>query len=444
MTIDLKDDALYQAAKRTALEKKSAADLMAANWKVDDEGNFDISRKEYGDYTTTMKEADEAKAFVQAVEANRSFDAYFDAAPVPEAAMAAAAAANGGGGEFKTLADIFIEGKQFQAARERGSQGGNPWFDDVQSLRGSLEGKSIHALSAGTFTAQSLGTVQHQGITERALRKTRIRDLFPKSSTKASVLHGVQETGWVNNAKQVRQRYAADGVSPATGADTDVWGWKPKSKIQLKTVMFPVATIAHTLDAHKNILDDEPRLRTFLNNRMAEGVKYAEDFDLLHSVGGANSEEITGLFNTTGVQEYPGEAADKYSVQVRRAITKAQLAEYDPSGLVVSPTMWEAIEVEEDDYGSFRVAVNVAIGAVKQVWHLDVVSTTAMSDENFLIGSFGLGAQLHDREQVNVIMSTENGTNVEHNLVTFRAEERIALEVVRPESFVIGEWTTPA
>jgi HK97 family phage major capsid protein len=176
---------------------------------------------------------------------------------------------------------------------------------------------------------------------------------------------------------------------------------------------------------------------------MADGVKYTEDYDLLHSVGGSNSEEITGLFNVPGIQLYTGLATDKYSVQIRRAITKAQLAEYDPTGVVLSPEMWEQVEVEEDGYGGFRVAVNVAVGAVKQVWHLDVVSTTAMSDDDFLLGSFGLGAQLHDRELVNVTMSTENADNYERNVVTFRAEERVALEVPRPESFVRGTWTAP-
>jgi HK97 family phage major capsid protein len=340
----------------------------------------------------------------------------------------------GGASEAKSLADVFMGSSEFKSAQESG-------FKNVQRIVGELEGKSIHSLTAGTYTAQSLGMVEHTGITERAMRKTRIRDLYPKSTTKAAVLHGVIETGWVNNAKQVRQRYAADGTSPATGTDTDVFGHKPKSTITLRNVMYPVATIAHTLDAHKNILDDEPRLRTFLNTRMAEGVKYAEDYDLLHSVG--SSEEITGLFNVTGVQNYTGLAADKYSVQIRRAITKAQLAEYDPTGIVISPEMWENVEVEEDGYGGFRVAVNVAVGAVKQVWHLDVACTTAMSDENFLIGAFGLGAQLHDREAVNVTMSTENNDNFERNVVTFRAEERVALEVPRPESFVVGSWTTP-
>jgi HK97 family phage major capsid protein len=171
---------------------------------------------------------------------------------------------------------------------------------------------------------------------------------------------------------------------------------------------------------------------------MLEGVKYAEDYDLLHSVG--DGEKITGLFNTTGVQQYAGLNTDKKSVQVRRAITKALLAEYDPSGLVVSPEMFEAIEVEEDGNGAFRVAVSVAIGAEKRIWRLNVVETTAMANENFLVGAFGLGAQLHDRESVSVKVSTEHGENFTDGACTFLATERVALEVPRPESFIVGTW----
>lgn len=427
---------MLAAAKTALLEKKSIADGIAANFTVDENGNFSVSKKQYGDYTTAVNEAKEAKAYIDSIETMNEIGAYLAA---PASQPQAAQGLGGASMEAKSLADVFIESKGYQAGLARG--GSSP-FEEVTRIASTLEGKSIHALTAGTVTHQSLGSAQHVGITERQLRKTRVRDLFPKSTTKASVLWGIRETGWENAAKQVRQRYAADGVSPATGGPTDVYGKKPKSKIDMETVMYPVATIAHTLDAHKNILDDEPRLRTFLNQRMADGVKFAEDFDLLHSVGGA--EEVTGLFNVPGVQQYSGLATDKYSVQIRRAITKAQLAEYDPTGIVLSPEMWEQVEVEEDGYGGFRVAVNVAVGAVKQVWHLDVVSTTAMSDEEFLIGSFGLGAQLHDREQVNVIMSTENADNIERNVVTFRAEERLALEVPRPESFVVGSWTAPA
>jgi HK97 family phage major capsid protein len=314
-------------------------------------------------------------------------------------------------------------------------------FANVSNITTQLEGKSLYNFAAGSHSFQGLGTNQDIGIQERAYRKMHIRDLFPKSTTKASVITGLRELGWVNNAAQVKQRYAADGTSAATGADTDVFGRAPKSKLSLKTVLFPVAEVKHSLDAHVNILADDGRLKSFINNRLVEGVKYAEDFDLLHSVG--DGEKLTGIFNAEGVQDYDGLASDKYSVQVRRAITKALLAEYEPSGLVISPNMWEKVELEEDETGAFRVAISVAVGAVKKVWRVNVVETTAMDDANFLIGAFGMGAMLHDREAVKVVASTEHGTNFTDGACTFLATERLALEIVRPESFVVGNWTAP-
>jgi HK97 family phage major capsid protein len=67
-----------------------------------------------------------------------------------------------------------------------------------------------------------------------------------------------------------------------------------------------------------------------------------------------------------------------------------------------------------------------------------------MDDAKFLVGAFGTGAQLHDRESVKVVASTEHGTNFTDGACTFLATERLALEVARPESFVVGSWTVPA
>ncbi len=64
----------------------------------------------------------------------------------------------------------------------------------------------------------------------------------------------------------------------------------------------------------------------------------------------------------------------------------------------------------------------------------------AINQGKFLIGSFGLGARLYDREQVSVQVSTENRDNFERGVVTMRGSERIGLEVPRPESFVYGSF----
>ncbi|MFJ7054695.1 phage major capsid protein [Streptomyces albidoflavus] len=421
------------AELQKALQAKSAqAERISQSFKVEDGGQFVVSSEQAAAFKKVSAEATEIKSLIDAEQGLTEVKQYLEAPEQPPAA--ATHYGQRPGLEEKSLGDLFIESDSYKHATESG-------FRDRPYIRADIEGKSIFSLSAGTVTHQVLGSAQNVGIAERPFRKFHVRDLFPKSRTKNAVLYGARETGWTNNARQVKERYAADGTSPATGADTDTWGRAPRSKLTLTPVMYPVAEVAHLLDAHKNILADEPRLKTFINTRMVEGVKYAEDWDLLHSVG--DGQSITGLYNTPGVQQYTGLASDQYSVQIRRSITKALLAEYDPTGIVLSPTMWEHVEVEEDKNGAFRVAIAVAIGAEKKVWRLNVVETTAMADSDFLIGAFGLGAQLHDRENVSVTVSSENGTNYEQGLITFRADERLALEVPRPESFVIGQWTTP-
>ncbi|MFG2408757.1 phage major capsid protein [Streptomyces brevispora] len=425
------DNARIKELQKQLQVKSAEAETISQAFKVED-GNFVVSTEQATAFRKVSSEAQEIKSLIDAEQGLVEIKQYLDAPDTQPAAASHYGQVRGM--EQKSLGDLFVESDAFKRATSAG-------FDDRPYIRAAMEGKSIFSLSAGTVTHQTLGSVQNLGIAERAYRKWHVRDLFPKSSTKQTVLYGARETGWTNNARQVKERYAADGSSPATGADTDTWGRAPRSKLSLTPVMYPVAEVAHLLDAHKNILSDEPRLKTFINTRMTEGVKFAEDWDLLHSVG--DGQSLTGIYNTPGVQQYTGLNSDKYSVQIRRAITKALLAEYEPTGIVLSPTMWEHVEVEEDDNGAFRVAIAVAIGAEKKVWRLNVVETTAMADTDFLIGAFGLGAQLHDRENVSVTVSSENGENFEKGLITFRADERLALEVPRPESFVIGQWTEP-
>ncbi|MEU8540902.1 phage major capsid protein [Streptomyces sp. NPDC048717] len=428
---------LINNLRQQLAEKSAEAERISRTFKVEDNGGFVVSTEQAAAFKKVSTDAMELKQLIANAESLGEVKQYLAEPEGPSAAgqhygqspMHASAV------EGKSLGDLFVESDAYQNAAQAG-------FRDRPYVRAEMEGKSIFSLSGGTVTHQTLGSAQNLGIAEREYRKLHIRDLFPKSSTKQSVLYGARETGWTNSARQVKERYGSDGSSPATGADTDTWGRAPRSKLSLVPVMYPISEIAHLLDAHKNILSDEPRLKSFINSRMVEGVKYQEDWDLLHSVG--DGQSLTGIFNTPGVQSYRGLPTDKYSVQIRRAITKALLAEYEPTGIVLSPTMWENVEVEEDDTGAFRVALQIAVGATKRVWRLDVVETTAMADEQFLVGAFGLGAQLHDRQSVSVTVSTENGENVERGLVTFRADERVALEIPRPESFVIGNWTTPA
>uniref|UniRef100_UPI00106C827A phage major capsid protein n=1 Tax=Pseudomonas aeruginosa TaxID=287 RepID=UPI00106C827A len=78
------------------------------------------------------------------------------------------------------------------------------------------------------------------------------------------------------------------------------------------------------------------------------------------------------------------------------------------------------------------------------LWGLPVVATEiAAFQGKFLTGAFQTGAQIFDREDANVVISTENADDFEKNMISIRCEERLALAVKRPEAFIFGTFTPP-
>lgn len=71
---------------------------------------------------------------------------------------------------------------------------------------------------------------------------------------------------------------------------------------------------------------------------------------------------------------------------------------------------------------------------------LPVVATTAIAKDKFLVGDFRRAANLYDREQANVALSTEDGDNFVRNMVTIRAEERLGLAVKNPTALSFGDF----
>lgn len=417
---------------------------MSDSWKTEGEGQFVLSPAEFKSYQDTVNEAKQIQELLVVEEAASGI---FDFLARPDGAAIGgddAAAVQRGRMGRKSLAGSFLDSDEFKSmkANQWRHGGGIEVPTGIYDLAALSEAKDIYSAMGGTIpNIPTIGSAQALGWTERTLRQGRVRDLFPSERTNAAVLYGIRETGFTNRAAAVRQRTAANGTSAPTGGATDVYGLKPRSDLSIAPVTYPIATIAHLMYVHKNTLDDEPRLRGLIDRDLIDGVKMAEDEAILY--GDGTGENLTGLMHTGGVQEYTGLATDKRSAQIRRAITKAVLAYFQPTGVVLSPADWEHVELETDLNGAYTVALSVAVGGEKRVWRLQVTDTPAMAEGQFLLGAFGTGAKLYDREQVNVQLSTENRDFFERNVYTLRAEERLGLVVDRPESFVIGAFTEP-
>lgn len=124
------------------------------------------------------------------------------------------------------------------------------------------------------------------------------------------------------------------------------------------------------------------------------------------------------------------------------AILQVVLAEYPATAFVLNPIDWAKIELTKDAGGNYIIG-NPQGSLTPTLWNLPVVSTQAMAAGEFLTGAFSFAAQIFDRMDIEVLLSTENVDDFEKNLVSIRAEERLAFAVYRPEAFVTGDVEGP-
>lgn len=253
-------------------------------------------------------------------------------------------------------------------------------------------------------------------------RQMTIRDLIAPGTTTSNMVQYVKETGFTNNAAPV-----AENTS------------KPYSDITFAMENASVQTIAHLMKASRQILDDASALASFIDARARYGLMIKEEGQLLYGNGtGANLHGIipqaSAYAAPTGAEVTTEQRIDR----LRLAILQAALAEYPATGIVLHPTDWATIELLKDNTGKYIIG-NPQNGTTPTLWRLPVVSTQSINQNAFLVGAFNLGAQIFDRMDIEVLVSTENTDDFEKNMVTLRAEERLAFAVYRPEAFVTGE-----
>jgi len=346
---------------------------------------------------------------------------------------------NGAGMQAKSLGQMVVESAEF-----KGREGARMRDFEIKGDLGShflpqgtdIEGKDIYTAVGGTQTNYTFGTTERDPMIPRPMRTQRVRDLFPVAQTRANLIQYVRVLGFlggVNAARPVPEREVVGGVTN--------FGLKPHTSLEFAPAEAPVRTLAHYEVAHRNILDDEPALRSVIDGELLYGLRLAEDDQLLN--GDGTGESVLGLLRTPGIQFYPGTATpspvvatDTYLDAIRRAATRVWLANYEPTGIVVHPFDWERMELTKDANGQYLSAVNVQVGAQKRLWQLPVTATPAMIEGTSLVGAFGLGAKVYDREQGNIRISDQHSDYFIRNAVVILAEERVALVVPRPESFV--------
>jgi HK97 family phage major capsid protein len=256
-------------------------------------------------------------------------------------------------------------------------------------------------------------------------RRMTVRDLLTPGRTNQPSIQYPKETGFTNSAAT---------VSETSGAT------KPQSEIKFDIVTTSVTTIAHWVLATRQILDDAPMLQSYIDGRLRYGLAYAEELQLLN--GDGTGTNLNGIYTqATAFAAGTSVVATPTSLDVLLyAMLQAELAEFPSTGIVLHPRDWAGIRAAKD--GDGRYLIGQPQDTVQpRIWGLPVVATQAMASGSFLTGAFMMGAQIFDRQDARVEISTEDSDNFRKNLVTILAEERLALAVYRPEAFIKGTFS---
>lgn len=311
----------------------------------------------------------------------------------------------------QTAGERFVEDEGFKAfagqTRPRG--------------RAIVEVKDITSLT--TDAAGSVGTlVQPQRVAGTILpqRRMTIRALLAQGNTNSSSIEYDKEKVFTNNA-----------------APTAEGALKPQSELQYEEATAPVRTIAHWMRASVQILADAPALRSIIDQRLRYGLAFQEEVQLL--TGSGSGQNIRGLITAATAYAAPGSLSATTPVDViRLMILQVALSEYPANGIVTNPIDMAAIEMSKDTAGGYLIGDPQ--GTInKRLWGLPVVETQAVTVDKALVGAFDLAAQIFDRQDATVEVSTEDQDNFVKNKVTIRAEERLALAIYREAALVYGD-----
>ena len=259
------------------------------------------------------------------------------------------------------------------------------------------------------------------GVVALPQRRMTVRDLLSPGRMDGSTLEYVKETGFTNNAAPVAENAV-----------------KPESSMKFDLVTTSAKVIAHWVKASRQILDDASQLQSIIDQRLRYGLAYVEEQQLLN--GDGTGQNLLGIVPQASAYTAPITVSGATIIdQIRLALLQAELAEYPSTGIVMHPKDWTRVELLKDGQGRYIIG-NPQGSAAASLWGIPVVTTPAMQEDKFLAGAFRLGAQLFDRWEARVEVSTENQDDFIRNMVTILAEERLALAVYRPEAFVYGDF----
>jgi HK97 family phage major capsid protein len=265
------------------------------------------------------------------------------------------------------------------------------------------------------------------GIVPGASQMLTIEALLNAAPTTSNAIEFTKENAFTNNAAE-----AAEGAAKAESALT----WT--------LVNMPISTVAHWIKISRQLAGDNALLASYVNNRMRYGVNRKVETQLC--VGDGTAPNISGIFDAGNFTAHGYAAAalgatlPKF-VLIRKIIADLWNAGYMADAILLNPADFATMEIELLTTTSNAVRVGTDAAGRQTLWGVPVVQSVGVAADTFAVGNFAQASTVYNREGVVVEMSESDSDNFTKNLITLRAERRLALATEVPAAVRAGDLT---
>jgi HK97 family phage major capsid protein len=299
---------------------------------------------------------------------------------------------------------------------------------DVKAAATIDEGAAATFSGGGGLAGQLVAPQLLPGIVGLKFQPLTVADLMAQGTTSSQAVSYVIESAFQDLTATVAEK-----------------GTKPQLDLTLARRQDNVTKIANVAKVTDEMFQDAEQFQAYLSQRMIFGVKRVEEAQLLN--GDGTSPNLQGVLNRSGlastVVTSAGLTALKAMEGIYNQITALRSTSFiEPDAIVINPTDWQTIRLGKDSQnqyyagGPFTGAYgNPGPSNVEQLWGLKAVITTAIAQGTVLVGGFQESAQVFRRQGITLEMTNSNVDDFVNNLITLRAEERLALAVYRPAGF---------
>lgn len=213
------------------------------------------------------------------------------------------------------------------------------------------------------------------------------------------------------------------------------------------TITDALRKIAGFVKLTDEMIEDLDFVVSEINGRLMYELARFEEQQIL--AGNGTGTNLLGILNRNGIQTLASDTAADNADALFRAMTRVQLnSGLDADGIAMHPLDYQEMRLSRDGNGQYygggyflppygeSPSEGGIMSPFQPVWGMRTVVTPAIPQGTAVVGAWRQAATVYRKGGVRVESTNTHANDFTNNLVTIRAEERVALAVRYPAAFV--------